>query len=66
MVQKKVGLQKKFLSNSNDCEIEVLEHHCDALIDQIAKTKRKILLEELNCFKEVLQLHRRLLDNDQP
>ena len=48
-----------------DCEIEVLEHHCDKLIEQIASTKRKMLLEELNCFKEVLQLHKRLVENDQ-
>ncbi len=45
-----------------DCEIEVLQHHCDKLIDQIADTKQKILLEELICFREVLALHKRLLD----
>ena len=47
-----------------DCEIEVLEHHCNKLIDQIADTKHKILLEELECFREVLRLHKRLLTND--
>ena len=48
-----------------DCEIELLEHHCDRLIEQIADTKQKILLEELECFKEVIALHKRLLKNDQ-
>lgn len=48
-----------------DCEIEVLEHHCNKLIEQLADTKHKILLEELDCFKEVLKLHKRLSQNDQ-
>lgn len=49
-----------------DCEIEVLQHHCDKLIEQLADTKHRILLEELSCFKEVLTLHQRLLENDEP
>ena len=49
-----------------DCEIELLEHHCDKLIEQIADTKQKILLEELDCFKEVIRLHKRLIENDAP
>ena len=48
-----------------DCEIEVLEHHCDKLIEQIADTKHKILLEELSCFREMIRLHKRLLENDE-
>ena len=48
-----------------DCEIEILEQHCDKLIDQVAKTKQRILLEELDCFKEVLRLHRRLQNDEQ-
>ncbi len=47
-----------------DCEIEMLELHCAKLIEQIADTKHKIVLEELECFKEVITLHKRLLQND--
>ena len=47
-----------------DCEIEVLEHHCQKLIDQIARTKHCIMLEELECFKEVIALHKRLVNHD--
>ena len=49
-----------------DCEVEVLEHHCDRLIEQVARIKHKIMLEELGCFREVLRLHKRLLENDEP
>ncbi len=49
-----------------DCELEVLEHECARLTQEIEDKQRKILLEELDCFKEVLRLHKRLLKNDQP
>ena len=47
-----------------DCEIEVLEDETQKLIEKLADTKRKILLEELQCFKDVLALHKRLLKKD--
>ena len=47
-----------------DSEIEVLEAETEGLIKKLADTKRKILLEELECFKDVLALHKRLLRKD--
>ena len=47
-----------------DAELEVLEHETEQLIEKLADTKRKILLEELQCFKDVLRLHKRLLSQD--
>ena len=50
-----------------DCEIEQLEAESEALIEKLADTKRCILLAELECFREVLSLHKRLLsENDEP
>ena len=43
-----------------DSEIEQLEQACGALMDQLADLKRKILLEELACFKDVMALYRTL------
>ena len=48
-----------------DCEIEMLEDQCEKLMERITKAKQRILLEELECFKEVLRLHKRLLKHDQ-
>lgn len=48
-----------------DCEIELLEDECSKLLDRIADAKQRILLEELNCFKQVLRLHKRLIERDQ-
>ncbi len=48
-----------------DCEIELLEDHCNTMMECIAVAKQRILLEELDCFKQVLKLHRRLMDRDQ-
>ncbi len=48
-----------------DCEIEMLEDQCEKLMERITKAKQRILLEELECFKEVLRLHKRLMEHDQ-
>ena len=47
-----------------DCEIEHLERETEQLVTALADTKRRVLLEELSCFKDVLSLHRRLLEKD--
>ena len=47
-----------------DCEIELLETQCKAMMDRIADAKQRILLEELECFKQVLKLHKRLVKRD--
>ncbi len=50
-----------------DAELEVLQGETARLITKLTDTKRKILLEELNCFKDVLTLHKRnLRRDDQP
>jgi len=50
-----------------DAEIEKLEAEAANLVKKLRETKVKILLEELECFKEVLALHKQLLQkNDKP
>lgn len=44
-----------------DLEIEELVSNVEELEDRIADQKRNIMIEELRCFKEVMELHRRLL-----
>jgi hypothetical protein len=48
-----------------DCELERLEEQARELIAKLRGNKQEMLLEELECFKEVLSLHRRLLQHDQ-
>lgn len=43
-----------------DAEIESLESQCELLVDILAEKKNRILLEELDCFREILSLHKRL------
>ena len=45
-----------------DCEIELLEHESIHLEDALRSKRQQILLEELECFKEVLAIHKRLLE----
>ncbi len=47
-----------------DAEIEKLEAEAANLVKKLRETKVKILLEELECFKEVLALHKRLLQKN--
>ncbi len=47
-----------------DCEIEQLEHSSDELMAQLADLKRKILVEELACFKDVMALYKTLRRNN--
>lgn len=48
-----------------DAEIELLESQCELLVDILAEKRKCILLEELDCFREILSLHKRLADDDQ-
>ena len=45
-----------------DAELEKLEAESDRLITALEELDREKLLEELRCFKEVLELHRRLVN----
>ena len=49
-----------------DCAIEELEHESEQLIEKLADTKRRLLLEELECFRDILRLHRQLISDDEP
>jgi len=48
-----------------DAEIEVLEARVEELIKKVSETKKEMLLEELDCFREVIALHKRLLIEDE-
>ena len=50
-----------------DVELEQLQAEAENWVEKLKETKVQILLEELECFKEVLALHKRLLQkNDKP
>jgi hypothetical protein len=43
----------------------MLEHECAQLAEELQDKRRNILLEELNCFNEIIGLHKHVLNNDQ-
>lgn len=47
-----------------DVELKKLETEAEKLIEKLKDTKRKELLEEIECFKEILALHKRLIRKD--
>ena len=50
-----------------DAELEVLQAEAESLVKRLKDTKLKMLVEEIECFKEILALHKRLLEkNDNP
>ncbi len=50
-----------------DAELEVLQVEAESLVKRLKDTKLKMLVEEIECFKEILDLHKRLLEkNDNP
>ena len=49
-----------------DCALEELEHESEQLIAKLSDTKRRVLLEELGCFRDILKLHRQLIEDDEP
>lgn len=50
-----------------DVELEELENQAQKLIKKLKETKQKIILEEIECFKEILSLQKQLLQkNDKP
>ncbi len=50
-----------------DVELELLKSESDKLLEKLNDTKRKILAEEVDCFKNFLSLQRRLIqEDDQP
>ena len=50
-----------------DAELEKLENDARTLMEKLEKSRRAALLEEISCFKEILQLHREMIeDHDKP
>ena len=50
-----------------DVELQKLEEDAQALLQNLETNKRKAVLEELRCFKDILALHRELIeDYDKP
>lgn len=50
-----------------EVELEELENQAQKLIKKLKETKQKIILEEIECFKEILSLQKQLLQkNDKP
>ena len=50
-----------------DVEIKKLESEAQRLLDKLKETNLKKLVEEIECFKDVLSLHKRLIEeNDKP
>ena len=47
-----------------DAELETLKAETENLIDKLKDTKRNELLEEIECFKDILALHKRLLEKN--
>lgn len=50
-----------------DVEIKKLESEAQSLLDKLKETNLRKLVEEIECFKDVLSLHKRLIEeNDKP
>lgn len=49
-----------------DNALEELEHSTEQLLQKLAETKRKMAVEELECFHDILRLHRQLPEHDKP
>ena len=47
-----------------DSELEVLEAETNRILEKLDTVKRRRLMEEVGCFKDVLQLHKRLVSED--
>ena len=47
-----------------DVEIKKLESEAHTLLDKLKETNLKKLVEEIECFKDVLALHKRSLENN--
>ena len=47
-----------------DSEIEVLEAQSQLLGEKLAESRNRILIEELDCFREILRLHKRLVSEN--
>jgi len=49
-----------------DCALEELEHERALLREKLAEIERKMAQEELECFHDILKLHRQLPEDDEP
>lgn len=50
-----------------DVEIKKLESEAQSLLDRLKETNLKKLVEEIQCFKDIFSLHKRLIEeNDKP
>lgn len=50
-----------------DTELEKFEAEAEELIRKLSENKTDVLLEELSCFKDILALQKKLLEqNEQP
>ena len=50
-----------------DVELELLKSESDKFLEKLTDTKRKIPAEEIDCFKKIVSLQRRLIqEDDQP
>ena len=47
-----------------DVELKLLEAEAQKLLEQLRGTNLKKLLAEIECFKDILVLHRRLIEKD--
>ncbi len=45
-------------------EIKKLESEAQMLLEKLKETNLKKLVEEIECFKDILSLHKRLLENN--
>lgn len=48
-----------------DLAIQEIEEECQKLLHKLQEGKRQILIEELDWFKVVLRLHKRLIEHEQ-
>jgi len=47
-----------------DCELECLERESTKLLSSLDRNERAQLKETISCFKDVLALHKRLVENE--
>ncbi len=48
-----------------DSEVEWLDAQCRLLADLLAEKKNRLLIEELECFREIMSLQKRLVAEDE-
>ena len=54
----------KYRERLKESALDELEQEAERLLSRLMETERRILVEEIECFKDILRLQKRLIEND--